>query len=89
LRTPVKLALAGSGKLSFELVQPGDEPNIYTEHLNARGEGLHHLGYSVEDIQAAVDGTCGLEYAVVQSGRQFGVDGDGAFAYFDTVDALG
>jgi len=45
LRTPAKLALAGSGELSFEFAPPGDEANIYTEHLNARGEGLHHLGY--------------------------------------------
>ncbi len=47
------------------------------------------MGYFVEDIQAAIDEMRGLGYAVVQSGREFGVDGDGAFAYFDTVDALG
>ncbi len=81
--------MADSGELNFELIQPGDEPNIYTEHLNARGEGLHHLGYFVEDIQTAIYEMSALGYAVVQSGRQFGVDGDGAFAYFDTVDALG
>ena len=89
LRTPVKLALADSGELNFELIQPGGEANIYTEHLNGRGEGLHHLGYLVEDIQTAIDEMRALGYPVVQSGGQFGVDGDGAFAYFDTVDTLG
>jgi hypothetical protein len=28
-------------------------------------------------------------YEVVQTGSGFGVDGDGAFAYFDTVDDFG
>ena len=88
-RTAVKFAAADSGILNFELIQPGEEPNVYTEHLNAHGEGLHHLGYFVADIDQAIADMETLGYEVVQSGRGLGVHGDGAYAYFDTVAALG
>ena len=87
--TAVKYAAADSGDLNIELIEPGDEPNVYTEHLAAHGDGLHHLGYFVEDIEKAVAEMAALGYEVVQSGRGLGVAGDGAYAYFDTVAALG
>lgn len=85
----VKFAAADSGPLNFELIEPGDEPNVYTEHLDAHGEGLHHLGYFVDDLDAAIREMAELGFAAVQTGRGLGVDGDGGYAYFDTVDALG
>jgi methylmalonyl-CoA/ethylmalonyl-CoA epimerase len=88
-QTAVKYAAADSGRLNVELIEPGKEPNVYTEHLEAHGEGLHHLGYFVDDIATAITEMQALGYEVVQSGRGLGVDGDGAYAYFDTVDALG
>jgi methylmalonyl-CoA/ethylmalonyl-CoA epimerase len=53
------------------------------------GEGLHHLGYFVENIETAITEMQARGYEVVQSGRGLGVDGGGAYAYFDTVDPLG
>jgi hypothetical protein len=88
-RTAVKFAAADSGPLNFELIEPGTEPNVYTEHLAAHGEGLHHLGYFVDNIETAITEMRALGYEVVQSGRGLGVDGDGAYAYFDTVAFLG
>jgi methylmalonyl-CoA/ethylmalonyl-CoA epimerase len=88
-RTAVKYAGADSGSLNFELIEPGNEPNVYTEHLDVHGEGLHHLGYFVDDIETAITEMQALGYKVIQAGRGLGVDGDGAYAYFDTVDALG
>jgi catechol 2,3-dioxygenase-like lactoylglutathione lyase family enzyme len=87
--TACRFASADSGDLNFELIEPGEEPNVYTEHLETHGEGLHHLGYFVADIQGAIDAMEALGYQVVQSGRRLGVDGDGAYAYFDTVERLG
>jgi catechol 2,3-dioxygenase-like lactoylglutathione lyase family enzyme len=88
-QTAVKYASADTGDLNVELIEPGEEPNVYTEHLDAHGEGLHHLGYFVEDIDAAIAEMASRGYKVVQSGRGLGVDGDGAYAYFDTVASLG
>jgi catechol 2,3-dioxygenase-like lactoylglutathione lyase family enzyme len=87
--TAVRYAAADWGPLNFELIEPGEEPNVYTEHLAAHGEGLHHLGYLVDDIDDAVATMERLGFPVVQTGRGLGVDGDGAYAYFDTVEALG
>jgi hypothetical protein len=88
-RTAVKFAAAHSGPLNVELIEPSDEPNVYTEHLDVHGEGLHHLGYFVDDIDKAIEEMRSLGYDVVQSGRGLGVDGDGAYAYFDTIATLG
>jgi catechol 2,3-dioxygenase-like lactoylglutathione lyase family enzyme len=85
----MKLALAHIGPTMYELIESVEGPNIYEEHLAARGEGLHHLGYGVPDIDAEIERMAGLGVALLQSGRGFGVDGDGAYAYFDTEPTLG
>jgi methylmalonyl-CoA/ethylmalonyl-CoA epimerase len=84
----MKLALAQVGDMMYELIEPVDGPNSYQEFLDARGEGLHHLGFFVEDLDAAIAEMDGQGFPVLQSGRAFGVDGDGGYAYFETDGAL-
>jgi methylmalonyl-CoA/ethylmalonyl-CoA epimerase len=85
----MKLALAFVGPTMYELIESVDGPNIYEEHLAEKGEGLHHFGYYVDDIDEAIAAMAERGYALLQSGRGFGVDGDGAYAYFDTAADLG
>jgi methylmalonyl-CoA/ethylmalonyl-CoA epimerase len=85
----VKLALCGVGPLSFELIAPGPAPSVYREHLDRHGEGLHHLGYFIDDVRAAIADMERRGYALLQTGHGFGADGDGAYAYFDTERELG
>jgi catechol 2,3-dioxygenase-like lactoylglutathione lyase family enzyme len=85
----MRLALAQVGDMMYELLQPLDGPNSYQEFLDARGEGLHHLGFFVEDLDAAIAEMEGKGFSLLQSGRAFGVDGDGGFAYFETEGSLG
>jgi methylmalonyl-CoA/ethylmalonyl-CoA epimerase len=85
----MKLALAQVGETMYELIEPLDGPNSYQEFLDARGEGLHHLGFFVEDLDATIGEMQDRGFAVLQSGRGFGVDGDGGYAYFETDGALG
>ena len=85
----MKLALAQVGGMMYELIEPLDGPNSYQEFLDARGEGLHHIGFFVEDLDAAIREMQGKGFALLQSGRGFGVDGDGGYAYFETDGALG
>ena len=85
----MRLALADVGDMSYELIEPLDGPSTYREFLDARGEGLHHLGYFVEDLDAAIADMDARGFAVLQGGRGNGVDGDGGYAYFETDDALG
>ena len=85
----VRLALCSVGPTTYELIEPLHGPSIYAEHLERCGEGLHHLGYYVDDIDAAEAAMAERGYEVLQAGHGFGVDGDGAYAYFDTTRDFG
>lgn len=53
----ISLALANSGDLQIELVmQTNDAASIYREWLADGRLGLHHVGFFVDDIEAALAG---------------------------------
>jgi len=62
-------ALAWQGELQFELVQPLEGPSIFAEHLEAHGEGLHHVGRYVSDHPAAVAEALAGGFVELQSAR--------------------
>jgi methylmalonyl-CoA/ethylmalonyl-CoA epimerase len=84
-----KLALCNVGPVLYELMESVQGPSIYEEFLRERGEGVHHLGYFVEDIDAEISKMDSRGFALVLSGRGFGTYDDGAFAQFDTERACG
>ena len=84
----MRLALAGE-QPQIELIQPVDGPSILDEWLDRRGEGLHHLGYTVDSVDETIAAMLERGYACLQHGYGFNADGSGAFAYFDTEDELG
>lgn len=75
-------ALAFSGDVQFELVQPLTGPSIFADHLEQHGEGMQHVGKYVPDHPAAVAEALARGWTPLQSARGFGATGDGAFAYF-------
>lgn len=85
----MKLALCDVGEVMYELIEPVEGPNSYEEFLNEHGEGLHHLGYFVEDLNAEIENMGSKGFPLLQSGRGMGVDDDGGYAYFDTESAFG
>lgn len=85
----MKLAITMVGNVMYELIEPVQGPNSYEEFLNEHGEGLHHLGYFVDDIDTAIQQMEKAGYKLLQSGRSFGTNNDGAYAYFETENALG
>jgi methylmalonyl-CoA/ethylmalonyl-CoA epimerase len=85
----MRLALAQVGSLVIELLQPLSGDNIYVEHLDRKGEGLHHVGVFVPSFDEAVAEAQRQGFAVLQSGRGYGRHGDGGFAYLDTEALLG
>ena len=87
-RFSVRIALNATTP-QLELLQPLEGPSTYHEWLEQRGEGLHHVAVYVEDADEAIASLGSAGYGVLQEGRGFGVDGDGAFAYFDTEHDLG
>ena len=53
------------------------------------GRGLHHLGITVESVDATIAEMAAAGYPCLQQGYGFGADGSGGFAYFDTEAELG
>ncbi len=77
----IKVGFAQSGAMQIEMIQPleGDN-NLYAEFLDAKGEGIHHLGIQVDDFEAALAGMAGAGFQPVLYRNQDGF----AFAYMDT-----
>jgi catechol 2,3-dioxygenase-like lactoylglutathione lyase family enzyme len=76
---------------TFEWIIPPQEPaNCYADFLRAHGEGVHHLGLPVDDLDDAIAKYKGLGYNVVQSGAwgDVGKKGSGRYGYMGT-DSIG
>jgi len=78
----VSIALANTGSLQIELIQPHDDvPSLYTEFLSAHPEGgLQHLGYWTSEYDRIHAECLERGWEVGQTGRVAGV----RFTYFDT-----
>jgi len=79
-----KLAFVKIGPIQLELVQPVSGRNAYSDFLAEHGEGLHHIGYTVDDIEETTLSMNKQGFATLMSGGFL----DGGFAYYDTVDSL-
>ena len=79
--TKIKTVFAKSGDIQIELIQPLDSENSYTEFLAKKGDGIHHLGFKVDDIEQA-------KAELAKKGMQPFFSGDLVvmkFAYYDTT----
>lgn len=84
----IRVGFANVGPTVFELMQPLDENSIFAEHLREKGEGLHHVSFSLYGIpwDERVAAFEARGFPVVQSGRWLG---GARFAFFDTETATG
>jgi 4-hydroxyphenylpyruvate dioxygenase-like putative hemolysin len=57
------------GGVQLELMQPLTGRSIYDEHLERKGEGLHHVKLYYADCQAALARYRALGIQVIQSGK--------------------
>ena len=74
------------GDLQFQLAQPGEGRTIYKEFLEKNGEGVFHIGFEVDEIDAVEKQLKDKEMEVLASGRRD--DGSG-FSYLDTREHAG
>jgi methylmalonyl-CoA/ethylmalonyl-CoA epimerase len=81
----IKVALGQWGKLEIELIEHLEGRTIYRDFLQSRDEGLHHLGFEVPDLDAAVRALQSRGIAIIQSGERTGA----RFAYMDTEKTFG
>jgi len=76
-----EMAFARMGHLEIELSCPVTPPTIYEDFLNEKGEGLHHLGFDVPDLDDSIRRAKALGIEVLMSGRT----PTGGFAHLDTA----
>ena len=72
-----KMAFADLGSIRIELVQPVEGRIFHSEFLDEHGEGLHHLGFTVDDLDGVVASLAIKGAKVVNKGQ-------GSFAYIET-----
>lgn len=79
----MRLALAVSGDMLWEVIQPLEGRSIYTDFLDEHEEGIHHVAPSCEGLSYAeqVEKMKSLGYSISQSGVWCERV---PFAYFDT-----
>lgn len=84
----IEIAFCGQAP-QIELIEVRGRPSPYHEWIDVHGYGLHHIGVRVASVEAAVAEMESAGYTTLLHGHGFGLDGDGGFAYFDTLDELG
>jgi catechol 2,3-dioxygenase-like lactoylglutathione lyase family enzyme len=77
----VKIALAQQGPVQLELIEYQKGKTIHKEFLDEKGEGIHHLLFRVNDLQATLDKFAKKGIAPLQEDRFIG---GGGIAYLDT-----
>ena len=83
-----KIALTYSGDTQLELLEHVSGETCYKDFLERRGEGLHHLGFFMDDKDKhdkALADLIGRGFPVLMSGRV----GELRFTYLDTEAAIG
>ena len=80
-----KLAFFSLGAVSLELIEPVGGPSTWKEHLDTKGEGVHHIAFRIKgmDEQVAMLEKKGMP--AVQRGDFTG----GCYAYIDSAPQLG
>lgn len=80
-----KLAFFELGQVSLELIEPDEHPSTWREFLETRGEGVHHLAFTIDGMGEAVSFLAGRGIPLVQRGEYTG----GRYAYLDGLAQLG
>lgn len=76
-----KRAFAKLGPVTLELIELMDGKTVHEDFLKEKGEGVHHLGFTVKDLSKFEEEAEKFGLKVVQEMRR--PDGTG-FAYLDT-----
>ncbi len=76
-----KISNAQLGDVQLELLEPAEGPQALKESLDATGEGLHHIGFLSDDVDAEIAKGLKSGYKIWTSSKR--ADGKTAFVYFE------
>lgn len=79
------------GTIAYEWCIPVRPPIVYEDHINRHGEGIHHLAFTVDDMDAVLDDYRSRGYTVSMGGTwgEEGKPGSGRYEYIDLDHAGG
>jgi methylmalonyl-CoA/ethylmalonyl-CoA epimerase len=80
LKSKTKVRVASIGDLDFEIFQPLEGDSPWMRFLNTHGEGIHHLGFHVDDLDAEISRFKENGAKIILYGRW---QGGGGGVYFD------
>ncbi|HEY93901.1 MAG TPA: lactoylglutathione lyase [Dehalococcoidia bacterium] len=80
LESEYKALVTRLGNMQIEIIQPDDKPNPWKEFLDTRGEGIHHIGFQVDDVEGEVSRLAGRGAEVPFIGK---INGKTGAAYVD------
>ncbi len=83
----VKMAFVKAANTQMEFLQPVGSGSAWQEGLDKYGEGVHHLGFEVQDLEKTIAAFEQEGIHVLQRGRYD--SGDGSYVYLDSHDKLG
>jgi hypothetical protein len=69
--------------IQIELIESGDSPSTWKDHLETYGGGVHHISIVVKDMAAKIKLLEEMGYPVMQTGNFY--NGKGRYAYMDTT----
>ena len=83
--TRARLAVFKMGNIVLELTEPDSEPSSWKEFLDTHGEGVHHIGFMIDDRDAVMDKLAKLGIPV----RHYGEYTGGSYTVVDSEKQLG
>jgi methylmalonyl-CoA/ethylmalonyl-CoA epimerase len=86
-RIKIRQAFVQAGTLELELIQPLEGSSAYSEFLETKGEGIHHVLFETEDMDAAVEEFSRKGVTVLQNGT--GIRPGTRWALLDTQSLVG
>jgi catechol 2,3-dioxygenase-like lactoylglutathione lyase family enzyme len=81
----IKIGLSSLGGLQLELIEVLEGESIHSRFLREKGEGLHHIGFFVKDLDETLKVLEEKGIKVVEGGEILGV----RYAYLDTEKEIG
>jgi len=82
----LKIVFFQLGEVQLELIQVLEGENVHTKFLREKGEGLHHIGFFVKNLEEELAALKNEGIEVLWRGEALGVT---KFAYLDTEKTLG
>ena len=79
------------GTIDYEWCIPVKPPIVYEDYIKKHGEGIHHLAFTIDDMDKVLEDFTSLGYVVSMGGTwgEEGSPGSGRYEYIDTEDAGG